>query len=333
MSTPFTAARLWTFAAAAGLASAAFAQGTPATPPATPPPTVIAPATTVATPASSSVHTGDPRRDTMVRLTRPITVDFQEKRLEDVMTFIKDFSGADIEPLWTDDQNSSGLDRDKVISVRVDNGTVLSLLEKVAEKARGDNGEITWQMTDSGTLQFATKERLNKYKRVEIYDINDLLQEVPDYRDVPQIDLQQALQAAQGGGGGGGGGRSPFRDEQNRNQQQRDQDRQKAAEDLQKLITDLVETDQWVDNGGSGGTIRYYKGTLIVNAPDYMHRGVDGYHWWPSASTKSSVVQGRRYVTLTTDQGLARVIGFGQQPVSAVVGGRVIQSSPGGGGR
>jgi hypothetical protein len=334
--------RLWAFAAAAGLASAAFAQGTPAspapaTPPATPAPAAAAPISAAPAPvavATPQFNTGDPRRDTLLRLMRPISVDFQDKRVEDVMTFIKDYSGADIEPLWADDQNGAGLDREKTVSVKVTNGSVLSLLEKVAEKARGDGSEITWQTTDTGTFQYGPKERLNKFRRVEIYDINDLLQDVPDYRDVPQIDLQQALQAAQGGGGGGGGGKSPFKEEQNRTQQQIQQDREERSKAITQIITDLVENEQWVDNGGSGGTIRYYRGTLIVNAPDYMHRGIDGYRWWPSTATRSSVAQGRRYVTLTTDNGLARVLGFGQQPVSAVVGGKVIRSGgPGGGGR
>lgn len=321
--------------AAAGLAisGTALGQNGPEPAPVTPPPAASAPAAP-AMPASvvvRDIHTGDARRDTMLKLMRPITVDFQEKRLEDVIAFVRDFSGADIEALWIDDQNPTGLDKEKVISVKVTNGTVLSLMEKVLEKAKADSGDNSWQMSDSGAFQIGSKERLNKYRRVEIYDINDLLMEVPDYRDVPKIDLQQALQAAQSGGGGGGG-KSPFKDENEKNDEQRMRDREKQAEDLQKLITDLVETEQWTDNGGNGGTIRYYKGTLIVNAPDYIHRGIDGYHWWPGTATQSSVVKGRRYVTLTTDNGISKIMGFGKQPVSAVAGGQVISSGGGGGG-
>ena len=33
--------------------------------------------------ARTDVRTGDPRRDTILKLMRPITVDFQEKRAED----------------------------------------------------------------------------------------------------------------------------------------------------------------------------------------------------------------------------------------------------------
>ena len=79
---------------------------------------------------------------------------------------------------------------------------------------------------------------------------------------------------------------------------------------------------------------RTFRGTLIVNAPDYMHRGINGYQWWPSGATRSGVTNGRRWVSLTGDQGLSRINGFGQQPVVGVAGGQIFNSgNQGGGGR
>lgn len=279
------------------------------------------------------VRTGVPQRDTMLKLMRPITVDLRDERLEAVITFIRDFSGADIEPMWVDDRNPVGLDKDKLITVSVSGRTVLALIEMVLDKAQSDfGGENTWQMSETGALQIGPKERLNRFRRVEIYDINDLLMEIPDYRDVPRIDLQQALQASQQRGGGST--QSPFRQEQEREEQrQREQDRQERGEAIIQLLQEFAERDQWVEQGGTGGTMRYYRGTIIVNAPDYMHRALNGYRWWPSSATVAMKVHDRRYVTLTTDNAIARLLGFGQQPVSAVVGGQIIRSNqpPGGG--
>jgi hypothetical protein len=283
-------------------------------------------ATVAATPAR--LTTGIPQRDTLVRMTRTVTVDFQDQRVEDVITFIQTSSGADLEPMWADDRNTDGLDKDRLISVKVQNQTFLLLLEKVLDAAKPDiGGDNAWQMSETGAMQVGPKERLNRVKRVEIYDINDLIMEIPDYRDIPRIDLQQALQSSQGGGSG----QSPFREE-GQDDQMRTRERQERAEELMELLQSIVEPEQWVENGGTGGSIRLFQGTLIVNAPDYMHRGLNGYRYWPSRSTVSSMSNGRRYVSLTTDAGLAKVLGFGQQPVSAVVGGRVIQSGPPGGG-
>jgi hypothetical protein len=285
---------------------------------------------TEGTPPPPIRTTGNASRDTLVRLTRPATVDFQDKRLEDVITYIQTSTAAEIEPLWADDRNTEGLDKEKLITVKVDNGSFLSLIEKVMERAKGDTGgDNTWQMSETGALQLGPKERLNKFRRVEIYDINDLLMEVPDYTEVPRIDLQQALQSNQGGGGG----QSPFRDSGGDNQRNAKlKDRQTKTDEVIQLIQSIVEPDQWVDNGGSGGSIKVFQGALIVNAPDYMQRGIDGYKYWPSNATRSAMVEGRRYVTLTGDAGLAKVLGFGQQEVSAVAGGQLFRSGPPGGG-
>jgi len=283
---------------------------------------------TVSTPAE--VRTGVPQRDTLIKVMKRISVDFQEKRLEDVMNFVKDYMGADLDPLWIDERNTDGLDKERLVSVKVDNVTTLALIERILESAQSDfGGSNSWQMTETGAMQIGPKARLNKFRRVEIYDVTDLITEIPDYRDVPRIDLQQALQASQGGGGGG---QSPFRDDTGGNERDQElKERQERATEVMELIRSLVEMDQWVENGGDGGSMRYWQGGIIVNAPDYMHRGINGYPYWPSAGTSSRVQNGKRYVTLNGDAGLARVAGFGQQPVSAVVNGQVISS--GGGGR
>lgn len=282
--------------------------------------------------AAAQVSTGNPSRDTVTKLMRRVSIDFNEKRLEDVISFIKESSAADIEPFWTDDQHSDGLDKEKIISVKSDNVTVLTLLEKVLEKAHPDSGgEATWQMSEQGSCQIGPRSRLNKYRRVQIYDINDLLMEVPDYRDVPRIDLQQALQASQGGGGGS---QSPFKNENERDDaQQKAKQRQEKSDSVATLIRELVEPDQWSENGGEGGSIKFFQGTLIVNAADYIHRGINGYRYWPAVQTVAMRDQktNRRYVHLIDDTSKSAVAGLTQQPVSAVVGGRMITSDPAGG--
>ena len=72
----------------------------------------------------------DARAITWQRIGQSITVEFDENKLEDVMRFISDFSGADLEPLWEDDRRS-GLDRDAEVTLSVENVTVLTLIERV----------------------------------------------------------------------------------------------------------------------------------------------------------------------------------------------------------
>jgi hypothetical protein len=295
---------------AAGLASGAMGQAGTA-------PSAAAP--------TAVPSTGDPTRDNFLRLGRGITIKFEEQRLEDVMTYIGDFTGAELEVLWADAQNADGLDPDQTLTLSAKNVSALTLLEKVLEKAQTEDQENTWQLSKYGAIQAGPKSRLNKFKRTEIYDINDLLVEIPRYDEVPTIDLQSVLQSGQGGGG-----QSPFRDDNEEDEEDR-KSLQDKADEVVALITKIVEPQQWIDNGGDAGSIDQFRGTLIVTAPDYMHRQINGYPWFPSSRTASGMTNGRRWVSLDLDTGISTVDGFGQQPITAVVGGELIPSGPGGG--
>ncbi len=281
-----------------------------------------APATTATTPTTTQTavvrSSGVPQRDTLMRMMRPVSIEFKEHRLEDVIRFITEVTQADMEVFWMDDRNSSGLDKDTPITLRFNKGTALDLLEKVLEKAQSDSiGQgSSWQLDSSGTLQVGPKDRLNRFKTVKLYSIADLLIEIPDYADAPEFDLQSVLQDQ---GGQGGGGQSPFRDAQ-----QQAPDRkplEERAREIQDILVSLVETEQWVDNGGDGASIRFFQGNFLVNAPDYIHRQIDGYPYWPAADTRVSTVNGRRYVTLGADTAANKVRGFRNVPVPGIAGG------------
>lgn len=266
-------------------------------------------------------------RTTLAKMTRPMTLNVKETRLEDVMKFIQNVTQAELEIMWaTDSTSGSGLDKEKLVTINVSNRPALSVLEAVLAKAKNDFSESTWQMTSEGTMQVGPKDVLNKSKRLVIYDIHDLLMIIPNYTEVPQIDLTSVLQQGQGGSG-----QSPFtgsQTAQGRTPDQVDAERRERIQQLIRLIQDTIEPEQWVDNGGEGGTIRAYNNTLIINAPDYMHRQINGYPYWPNTSAR--VVNGRRYVTLNADTSIGKIDGFAQQPVTGVTGGG--GGAPGGGG-
>jgi len=263
-------------------------------------------------------------RSNLVKLQRPVTFDLNESKLEDVIKFFSETTGAQFEPIWKGTGADDGLDKETAITLSVKNLDALTALEKVLDLAAASAGGFggdsnTWQFTEYGTIQIGSRKLLNKFKRTEIYDVNDLLLVIPVYDDVPTIDLEQALQ----GGGGGGGGRSPFTgggsggNEQRR--QQREEQRDRRLTDLKGLITSLAEGEQWEDTGGDGGKIITYEGNFVVRAPDYMHRSLVGYRWWPSANANAQ--RSRRFVTTnvnTANSSIGDVVNF---PVSATPGG------------
>ena len=282
--------------------------------------TAAAPQKTQAEAAAARRPAANPKRETLIKMQRRVTIDFTDARLEDVITFIKEVSGAELEPVWTSG-STIGMDKDKRITLSVKNQPAMLALEKVLTKAQDDFQQNTWQMTDYGTMEIGPKDALNKTRRVEIYDINDLLHVIPRYTDLPQLDLNTILQQ------GEGGGQSPFEETDENTDPPRT--RAERTQDVIDLIITLVEPDQWIDNGGEAASIRAWNGQLIVRAPDYVHRQINGYPYWPSHTAVQT--NGRRYVSLDMDAGIGTVDGFVQYPVTGVVNGTPVPSSPPGG--
>lgn len=240
------------------------------------------------------------KRQTMARMLKRIEgVELSETRLEDLISFIEGVADADLEPLWTDENGGEGLERETLISLKTPRRvTVLQLLEMTleqADRAAGPDRASTWQLTDYGTMEFGPRELLNRRQRLEVIDIHDLLLTIPDYDNPPNFDLNTIFNQA--GQGGGGGGQAPFQINQ---QQQEERNLEEDAQEIIDTIVAFVEPEQWADNGGTGGSIRYFRQTLLVRAPDYMHRALSGYSWWPTVAQRAKTVDGRRVVSFSS---------------------------------
>ncbi|MEM0983534.1 MAG: hypothetical protein AAGI17_06270 [Planctomycetota bacterium] len=271
---------------------------------------VTSAAVAIVTPLAAGQVQGDDslKRETMARMLRPVELDAENTRLEDIVEFIRDVTGADLDPVYADSRNPIGLDPGMLVSVRSQNGTALRVIEKVLQAIddveSGGADRFTWQMTPYGAMEFGPKERLERRKQTKVYDLTDLLFEAPDFQNAPQFDLNTVFQAGgqAGGGGGGGGGQSPFQQQQ----QQRDvRPAEERAQEVLDVIQIFAEPEDWDINGGSAARAQIYEQQLIVRAPDYVHRAIEGYSWWPRglqqfAARENTERQGRRWLTLGT---------------------------------
>ncbi len=282
-----------------------------------------------ATPGAPAIRTtGNPAKDNLLRMQVPITQDFNETRLEEVVKYIADNTGVAIETLWKGDR-TDGFDRDMLVTMSFKGLPAITVMEKLLALVGAEmGGETTWQFASYGAFQIGPKSEFNKaqYRRVEIYDINDLLFVLPIYDDAPNIDLNQVLRNSGGGrGGGGGGGGSPFQNA-NQNQRQnrqedRENEREQRAEGIIALLTAIAEPNQWLTGGGDIPNPRYFQGHIIVDGPDYIHRAVNGYPWWPKIRAGSSNGTGRRYVSFNMETGINKIDSIRNIPVTAVAGG------------
>lgn len=90
---------------------------------------------------------------------------------------------------------------------------------------------------------------------------------IPDFADVPEIDIQAAMQQDKGSAA------VPFQDI---SQGQEPEPVRHDAAEIASLITTFVEPEQWQRNGGEGALMRIWNNQLIVKAPRYVLRGIEG---------------------------------------------------------
>ena len=200
-----------------------------------------------------------------------IPVDFSDNNLEDVLTFIGSVGNVEMDIDWPALEDI-GVSRESPVSLRLTSVPLDTVLDRVLEKASTPDFPAGWAVTD-GVLTIASDEVLRRNTVLEIYDIRDLLIEIPDYGDqAPQFDLNTVFQQA-GQRGGGGGGQSPFRIQQ---QQQQDFDRDTLIEDIRNLIQENIDREGWVDFGGEAGTITELNGNLVIVNTPKNHRAITG---------------------------------------------------------
>jgi len=208
---------------------------------------------------------------TLSLLSKPITVEVEDARFEDVVDFVRTSTGATVDIAWISNRHSNGLDPEALVSLDVTNAQALALLLHAARMAsRDDFEDPTWQLDHkTGAVQIGPRSRLNKFKRLEIYDIHDLILVLPNYTDVPRLNLNSVVRQGQGGGSGG-----IFQQSQDDNTIV---DPELEANRIMDILRAVVETDEWTSSGGDGASVHYFDGNLLVSAPDYIHRQINGY--------------------------------------------------------
>lgn len=247
------------------------------------------------------------RLEVISRLSQVVNISWQNAPLTDIFAQLEQTSGLTIIPLWLQPRESDpapvaaaptkttdsatntdtkppavplppieqrvGLRPDARITLRADRITLqhaleLALLKADAQATTPTIGS-TWQLGAANTLQVGPRERLDRFVRLDTYDVTDLLLVIRDFRyDGPKFIREAATSGFPSHAG--------FEDTRSA---------EARAESLRQLIMDTCEPESWIEFGGQSATIRYDRGSksMVVRAPDYVHRAIDGYRWDPAA--------------------------------------------------
>ncbi len=132
----------------------------------------------------------------------------------DAIDFLRDVSGANITVNWKA-LEEVGINKDVPINVRLRSVSLRKALQLVISEAGGGD-KLTYDL-DQNVIEVTTRELADARMFTKVYPIQDLIMEIPDFVDAPDISLNttsnntaQNPGSAGGAGGGGGGSTSPF---------------------------------------------------------------------------------------------------------------------------
>jgi hypothetical protein len=209
-------------------------------------------------------------------------ITFEELSLEQVMDWLADFTHMNVTVRWQI-LADAGIDRDKPISVHARNLRLSQVLWLIMSEAAGSEVKLAYRASGN-LLVLSTAEDLDKEMVTKIYDVADLLINLPRATRQGAFNVTQGLgQTGQGGtgGGGGGAGGGMFGQGQNQQQQQYGQNNTNNTTDQQiqqlvDLIRQTVEPDSWRENGGQGTIIAYQK-SIVVRNTLLVHQRLGGF--------------------------------------------------------
>jgi hypothetical protein len=192
-----------------------------------------------------------------------LTVSWDETPVSEVLEQLQHDLQVDTFIFWKRDIKD-GIDKNTPITLRLSNQPAIIVLERIIEKLN-HLAPHAWQLRD-GMLEVGLKDTFTQTNAMELrtYDVMNLLFTIRDFDTAPVM-------------GTTGGGGVNFGDPGE------DPNRLTKDEEVQKLIatiTDFVESEQWKVHGGNC-TIRFYRGSLLVKAPDFVHRQLGGYSFAP----------------------------------------------------
>jgi type II secretory pathway component GspD/PulD (secretin) len=191
----------------------------------------------------------------------------------DVVDGLRDLTNANIFVNWRA-LEAEGVDRAAPVTARLRDVKFSKALDTILADVGG--GTVTLGYTiDEGVITISTETDLARNTLTRVYDIRDLIVEIPDFFDAPQFQLGGTT-AVSGGGGGGGGSQSLFGGTGGQQGGEGQTVREGLITEITELIQETVDPESWREAGGSVGSIRVLGGNLIVNQTPENHRALTG---------------------------------------------------------
>ena len=222
------------------------------------------------------------------------SVDWVDRTFEEVIQWVRERGDAriNIVPRWNH-LGVEGISRDSLVTLQLNNTNVADVLNEALVQL-SDSDEVRYRGLRN-KLTISTRADFERKLHTKVYDVTDILFQVPDFgQGAPLIDLKRA---AASGGGGGGGGQTVFGggggqgQEQIVGGEQAEQELEERLTKLRQLIEQSIEPQSWdlsgtpgqagggaAGTGGGGrGRIRIFNRSLVVTNTIEIHEQIAGF--------------------------------------------------------
>jgi Flp pilus assembly secretin CpaC/tetratricopeptide (TPR) repeat protein len=211
-----------------------------------------------------------------------VSVNFSRNTINQVVNYMKTVTDVEIYADWKA-LETIGIRADDELSLDLGRVTAEIALRRVLEQL-GDNLDRPQFGIEDGMVVITTEDALRRRMVTLVYDIRDLLLEVPYFDNAPDFNLGTAITGGPGANGGTfgsvetesdrsevfGGGSSERDDAERRSRDQ-------LVEEIVGIIQDVVDPEKgWYDTSGEGGKIQELNGNLIITNTPRNHRAIEG---------------------------------------------------------
>ena len=211
-------------------------------------------------------------------------IKFDGIAFEQVIDYLRDLTGLNIVVSWTT-MEFADIEREAEVSLKLQNVKIEKALDLILDHVGGGETELAYEI-DDGVITISTKEDLSRKTRTQVYNVEDLLHRVPEFRG-RQINLDQIGQNQGGGGGGGGGGGAGgfgglgggqgggggglFGGGGGGGGDLEDEGDEDPLQRLLELIQATIDPESWRETGGNVGSIQTLNNQVIVTQTSTAH--------------------------------------------------------------
>ena len=214
-------------------------------------------------------ESGEDRR-ALAALDRHIPGRFENNTLADIIVYLTKTSQQDFDVDWNSLRNI-GVDPETRISLDLNDKPVSVVLDRVLARASRDRQTRASFTVLNGIVTIASEDALRQSTVTQPYNITDLLVEVPNFVDAPDMDLARLIAESSGRGDRRSAG--PFGTIAKKDSAP---GREQRITKLVAVVQDTVDPQSWRDHGGDTGAIQELNGSLIITTTPANHREIAG---------------------------------------------------------